>query len=150
MLLLEDKEVRTTLLTHLSQPPFFSRPKDWNTNPNTVHLVTVLVTIAWEVCSIHWADESTVSRPTSGDHPSSFGSFLIIVFSLGIPTPSEWQKKEIFNEIVIDGETQIAPVYILEIDKSNFGEIAKDWEITENSQNRAGGDRDTRMPGTRN
>lgn len=46
---------------------------------------------------------------------------------LGIATEAEWGRNDVYDEVVVTQETQIAPVYILEIDNSNFTTIQADW-----------------------
>jgi len=59
---------------------------------------------------------------------SGHQSHYVVVGRQGrIATEAEWGRNDVYDEVVVTQETQIAPVYILEIDNSNFTTIQADW-----------------------
>jgi len=55
---------------------------------------------------------------------SGYQSHYIVTSMNGFPSPDE-NKSRKFNEILIDQESQVVPIFLVELDNSNFAELAQ-------------------------
>lgn len=74
-----------------------------------------------------------IESPTSPDSflgkpmKSGYQSHFIVTGKNGLPI-EDYSRTSVYDELVITQESQILPIYLVELKNSNFSEMAKNWQ----------------------
>jgi len=115
---------------YFSSSPIYTLPYCMGERDPCIILCFLLPGNTFPVIEHHNSDDSYMGVPITNGYQSHY----IVTTRNGFPAREEDIEYRKFDEIVIDQESQVVPIFLLEIESSNFPELSQIYQREVNTQ----------------